>query len=126
MGGSEPAAQSLLVSACYLPQDRGYPQSLLPPCLPLAGLLREHPAGAWQSKGLPREVICGCPSPRSVFGWSGGIKGPAWEIIPFLCRQFLAHLSQKRAQQSTCSFSPIERGLVPWKVPALLGLLIAC
>lgn len=37
--GSEPAAQSLLVSARYPPQGRGYPQPLLPPCLPFSGLL---------------------------------------------------------------------------------------
>lgn len=105
---------------------QGVPPDPAPASPPCAGMPREHPVGAWQSGGLPGEVICGCPSPRSLLGWSGGIKGPVWEIILFLGRRFLAHLSQKHAQQSTCSFSPVERGLVPWKVPALLGLLIAC
>lgn len=104
-GGSEPAAQSVLASARYPPRGRGSPQSLLPPRLPFAELRRERPVGAWQGQGLPRGVICGGPSPRSPPGWSGGIKGPVWEIILFLGRHFfLAHLSQKRAQQSTRSF----------------------
>lgn len=120
VGSSESAAWFFLANACYPPQVSA---TLLPA---FGWAVREHPVSVWQNTGWSREVICGRLSPCALLGWSGGIKSLVWETILFLGRQVLAHLSQRHVQQSTCSFSPIERGLVPWKVPALLCLLIAC
>lgn len=59
----------------------------------------------------------------SFLAWlvKGGTKGPVWDIILLLGRKILAYLSQKRVQQSTCSFSLLKGDLFPLESASSAG-----